>query len=81
MENGVSKELSELKEKALTEIIRGIKQELAITKGYLELFNILVNTKFKVRGNRSCLPKAPPSKAMPILPKARKEKKEKRNGR
>jgi len=61
-------------------MIKDIDRELSIAQGYLELFKILANGKFRVRGNRSCLPKTPLTKAMPFPPKERKEKKEKRNG-
>jgi len=69
------------KKRLLEEMVRGINAELLIAQGYMELFKILANTKFKVRGNRSCLPKTPLTKVMPFPPKERKEKKEKRNGR
>ena len=78
MEKKASKRL---RGKVLDEVIRGIDRELSISRGYLELFKILANTKFKVRGNRSRLPKTPLTKVMPFPPKERKEKKEKRNGR
>lgn len=67
----------ELQAKVFRDKAEELRRELEIAQIYMELFGKLVNTKFKVRGNRSYLVKDLSCKAIPTTKEKKTEKKEK----